>query len=66
MDEDAVELPTEPHGSHVALDVLALWVERPADVEHARRQVDQHHLESVLEIRGVTAAAAAQLEHRSG
>lgn len=36
VDEDRVELTAEPDGAHVALDVLALRVQRAAHRQHAR------------------------------
>jgi hypothetical protein len=48
VDEHGVEAPAEPDRPHVPLDVLALGVELPADLEHAVRQVDQGELKWAL------------------
>jgi hypothetical protein len=63
MGEHRVELPSQPQRAHVALDVLAVGIQLPADLEHRRRHVGQRHGEVALEVRGVVASAAAQLEH---
>ena len=62
--EDAVELPPEADATHVALDVLALRVEVPAHPEHVGRAVDERQVEARLEVGGVVAAAAPELEQR--
>jgi hypothetical protein len=63
VDEHRVEGPTEPDRPHVALDVLALRVQAPADLEHAGRAVDEREVEPCLQVRGVVPAAGAELEH---
>src|SRR5687768_17250711 len=62
MNEDAVELAPESYVAHVALNVLALGIQLTTDLEHAVGKIHQRHLEALLEIRGVVAAAAAELE----
>ena len=59
---DRVERAAEPHRAHVAHDVLALGVERPRDLEHLLRQVDEREREALLEVPGVVPAPAAELE----
>ena len=63
MDEDGVERAPEPHRAHVALHVLALGVQRAGDVEHLVGEIDERQREARLEVHGVVAAAAAELEH---
>jgi hypothetical protein len=65
VDEDRVELSSEPHVPHVAVDVLAFRVQCAADGPHPLRWFHEHHLEAGLEMRGVVAAAAAELEDRA-
>jgi hypothetical protein len=60
--EHRVERPTEPDGAHVALDVLTFGIEPTAHRQHRRRSVDERQSERALEVRGVVAAAASQLE----
>jgi hypothetical protein len=62
VDEDEVELPPEPRRPHVALDVLALRVQRQADLPHPGRWFNENHHESSLEMRGVVSAAAAKFQ----
>ena len=66
VDEDRIELPVQPHRAHVAVQVLAFRVERPADRKHVRREVDQGHAEVCLEVRHVVPTAAAKLQQRHG
>jgi hypothetical protein len=63
MDEDRVELPRESHRAHVAFDMLAFRIQRAADRSHAGGRLHEDHLEPVLQMRGVVAAAAAELQH---
>jgi hypothetical protein len=65
VNEDAVEQARQADRAHVAFDVLALRVERAAHLQHAGRPIDQHHREPRFQVRGVVAAAAAQLEQRA-
>jgi hypothetical protein len=62
--EDAVELAAEPHVAHVGFDVLGFEVQGAAHRQHAARKFDQGHREARLEVRGIAAPAAAQLEER--
>ena len=62
VDEDHVEATPEAQRPHVAGHVLALRVERAADLEHRRREVGQRAGESPLQVEGVVAAARAELE----
>jgi hypothetical protein len=62
VDEDGVEGPPQSDRAHVALGVLALRVQPPADGQHRRGEVDQRHPQVPLQVRGVVAAAAAELE----
>ena len=62
LQEDSVEHPVESNCSHVALNVKALWVGGAADFQHPRGEVDQGQVESPLQIEGVAAAPASQLE----
>ena len=64
MREHCVELASEPERPHVALDVLALGIQRAAELEHLLRDVGQRELEAALQMRGVVPAAGAELEHR--
>ncbi len=57
VDEDAVELTTKSRRTHVALDVLAFGVQRATHRQHARRWVNEHHLETRLQMRRVVTAA---------
>jgi len=63
VDEDRVEGTAEADSAHVTGDVLALGVERAADVVHPVCGLDEGHGEGVLHVRGVVAVAAAELEH---
>ena len=64
VDEDRIELPAQPHCAHIALQVFTFRVERLADRQHIRREVDQGHAEMRLEVRRVVPATAAQLQQR--
>ena len=64
MDEDTIELAPQPDRTHVALDMLALRVQRAAHLEHAWSAVDEHHVESCFQIRRIIAAPAAQFQQR--
>jgi len=63
--EHHVEHPPEAERPHVADEMLALRVQRPAEGEHLGRQVGQRALEAGLQVRGVVAAARAELEERA-
>ena len=64
--EDGVERAPEPERPHVAEDVLAAGVERAAQREHLRREVGERAREALPQVRGVVAAARAELEQRHG
>ena len=66
VDHDRVERPPEPHGAHVALDMLGLGIEGAADLEHVRREVDQRHPGVLLQVRGIVAAARPQFQDGGG
>ena len=51
----------EQDGPHVRFDVFEVWVQRPAELEHRRREVDQGHIEVRLQVRGVIAASQGRL-----
>jgi hypothetical protein len=57
VDEDSVEGAAEPHGAHVTLPVFALRVDRLADREHLRREIDERRVEPLLVVRRHVAAA---------
>ena len=61
VDEDRVEEAAEPHGAHISLEVLTLRVQLPAHLQHVGREVDEGHLETSLEARGVVPTAASEL-----
>jgi hypothetical protein len=54
----------EPSASHVYPKVGALGIQGEAHLEHFGRQLDERHLEELLEMGGVVAAAATELQHR--
>ena len=55
----------QPHGPHVADEMLTLRIELPAVREHAVRQIGEHQpLHSMLHVRRVVAATGAELQHR--
>ena len=62
MDEHDVEGALEPERPHVALEVLALGVERSAQREHLRREIREGAREPRLEVRRVVAASRPELE----
>ena len=64
VDEDGVERPPEAQRAHVAEHVLALGIQLPAQRQHLRGEVGQRAREASLQVRGVVAAARAQLEQR--
>ena len=39
MDQDDIEFPAEIEGAHVALNMFAVQVLRPADRQHVRREI---------------------------
>ncbi len=63
VDEHGVEGPPQPHGAHVADDVVARRVEPARHLDHRGTEVDERHREPRPQVDGVVAAAAAQLEH---
>lgn len=63
MDEDRVEHATETDAAHVADNVLALRIQACAHLEHVRRAIYEREAEVRLQMGGVVAAPAAQLEH---
>jgi hypothetical protein len=65
VDEHRIEAAAEPRLAHVALHVLALGVEAAGDLEHLVRAVEERELEIALEVRGVVAPTAAELEQRA-
>ena len=50
LDEHGIELPAEPDRTHVSDVVSTLWIQRRADPEHLRRQVDQRQAERLLQV----------------
>src|ERR687891_732772 len=50
VDEDGIEREPQPERAHVALDVLALRVDRSAHRQHLRRHIRQRHLEAALQV----------------
>jgi len=66
VDEDRVERPSQPHGTHVAEDVLAVRVDRATQSEHLRRDVRERAREVPLEVRGVVASTRSELEEGAG
>lgn len=60
--EDAVEGAPEPDRPHVALDVLALRVEAAAHRKHGGREVDERAGQKRLQVGGVVATTAAEVE----
>jgi len=62
VDEHRVEGPAQPDRSHVALEVFALRIDRPRDIEHGRRQVDERHVEPFLHVGGIVPSPRAKFE----
>jgi hypothetical protein len=62
MDQHHIELPGQAQRSHVTEDMLAFRVQPLADGQHARRPVSQGQSEMMLQMKGETAAAGAQLQ----
>ena len=65
MDEHGVERAPQPERAHVVLDVLALRVEGPAQLEHLAEMSVSVHVETRLQVRGVVPASGAELEERA-
>jgi len=65
VNENRIEKPPEPQVSHVAGKMLALGIERAAEVEHSFRQIYQCRLKMRFEVRRVVAASGAKLEQRA-
>jgi LuxR family transcriptional regulator, maltose regulon positive regulatory protein len=58
VDEDGIEHATQAQGPHIAFDVLAFSIDRPAEREHGWRWVAQGDVRyPVLVVEGVVAAA---------
>ena len=65
MNKDRIEGAPEIHRAHVALAMLAFGIQRVADGEHLRRQIDQRHFEFRFEIERIVTAARSKLENRA-
>jgi hypothetical protein len=63
VDEHRVEGAAEPNGAHVAGYMLALGVERAAQLTQLLGRLNERQGEGVLHVGGVVTAAAAELEH---
>jgi hypothetical protein len=49
VDQDAIEVSTEAHPAHVAVQVLTLGIQAAAEREHVRGQIDEGARERRLE-----------------
>ena len=43
VDRDRIEASVQAQAAHIALDMLRVGIEAPADLEHGRRQVAERH-----------------------
>jgi len=66
VNENAVESSAQTKRANVALEVLALGVERAAHCEHVRGDVNQSHMKSRLKVRGVVPTTRSQLQEAAG
>lgn len=64
VDEDGVEHAPQAHRAHIALEVLAIGIDRAARRQHPFGHIDQRHREVGLHVECVVAAAAAELDER--
>ena len=66
VNENRVEGPIEPQRAHVAEQMLAVRVQRPAHRQHLRRQIRQRDLRKrALQMHGVVSATGPELEKRA-
>jgi hypothetical protein len=61
--KDGVKQRAESNSSHVSLLVTALGVEGAAHLQHVGREIDERHVEPLLEMGGVVATAASEFEN---